>query len=149
MKMLSDYLKGNINFADSESSWEDSIRIDSEHLLNKGFITNKYIQNMINNVHVHGSYIVIVPGFAIPHAKNEDGGVIKECISLLNLRNPVLYPENKEVKLVMVLAAEDSSGHLELISDLSTLLMEDDVRERLENALDEEEIINLIDSVEE
>lgn len=145
--MLGNYLKGHIKFADEVSSWEESIKLAAEPLLSKGFITSKYVQDMIDNVHEHGPYIVIVPGFAMPHAKNEDGGVIRTGVSLLKLKNHVLYPENKDVKIIMVLAAEDSSGHLELISDLSSILMEDDVREQLETATSAEEIIKLIDSV--
>ena|SRR5690625_4741564 len=147
--MLSDYLKGNINFVEQVSSWEDSITVAAEPLLKKGFITDKYVENMIANVHEHGPYIVIVPGFAMPHAENKEGEVIKTGVSLLKLENGVLYPENKEVKIVMVLAAEDSSGHLELISDLSSVLIEDDLREQLENATDEETIMQLIDSAED
>lgn len=48
--------------------------------IKKGNITPKYIQDMIDNVNKNGPYIVIVPGIAMPHARNE-GGVIKTGIS--------------------------------------------------------------------
>ncbi|MEK5520636.1 PTS sugar transporter subunit IIA [Heyndrickxia sp. FSL W8-0423] len=146
--MLSDYLKNNIYFLDGVSTWEESIRVAAEPLLNKGNITPKYIQDMIDNVNINGPYIVIVPGIAMPHAKNEGGGVIKTGISLLKLKKPVLFPEDKEVNILIVLAAEDSTGHLDLISDLSSILIDEDVMVQFRNSDNEEEIINLIKMVE-
>lgn len=145
--MLSDYLVHNIQFLDRVDSWEDSIKIAADPLLHKGNITPKYIQDMIDNVHKNGPYIVIVPGIAMPHAKNE-GGVIKTGISLLKLKNAVLFPEDKEVNILLVLAAEDSEGHLDLISDLSSMLIDEDIMRQFRNATSEDEIINLIKSVE-
>ncbi|MGI2328376.1 PTS sugar transporter subunit IIA [Planococcus sp. YIM B11945] len=145
--MLSDYLKGNTLFLEEVSSWEESIQAAAQPLLQKGFITPKYIQDMIDSVNVNGPYIVLVPGIAMPHAKNE-GGVIKTGISFLKLNNAVLFPEAKEVNILFVLAAEDTTGHLDLISDLSSLLIDDDILEDFKNAKNEEEVIRLIQMVE-
>lgn len=145
--MLSDYLKGNIHFLDEVSSWEESIKVAADPLLKKGFISPKYIQDMIDNVNINGPYIVIVPGIAMPHAKNE-GGVIKTGISFLKLKKAVLFPEDKEVNILIVLAAEDSTGHLELIADLSSLLIDEEIMIKFRNSGNEAEIINLINMVE-
>ena len=145
--MLSEYLKGNIQFLEKVENWEKAIRIAAEPLLNKENINQKYIQDMIDNININGPYVVIVPGIALPHAKN-GGGVIKTGISLLKLREPVLFPETKEVNILIVLAAEDSDGHLDLISDLSSILIDEDVLIAFRNTFEEEKIINLIKSVE-
>ncbi|GGM30378.1 hypothetical protein GCM10011351_15660 [Paraliobacillus quinghaiensis] len=145
--MLSKHLESNVVFSKRVSSWEEAIKVASEPLLNKDFINQSYVRDMIENVHKYGPYIVIMPGVAMPHARNE-GGVIKTGISFLKLDTPVLFPEEKEVGIVIVLAAEDSSGHMDLLSDLSSLLIEEDIKYKLENAQSEEEIINLIKMVE-
>ncbi|GGN64055.1 MULTISPECIES: PTS sugar transporter subunit IIA [Oceanobacillus] len=145
---LSNYLKGNINFIDSVSSWEESIKKAAQPLLNEGLITSQYIQDMIDNIHKNGPYIVIVPGIAMPHAQN-NGAVKKTGVSMLKLKNPVLYPEDKEVSILIVLAAEDSDGHLELISNLSSMLIDDDIMESFKKAETEKEIIELIQRAEE
>jgi|SRR5699024_7807562 len=142
--MLIEHLEGNIKFTNKSISWEDSIRLASEILLEKEYITKQYIEKMINNVYEYGPYIVITPGFAMPHAKNENNEVIQTSISLLNIKKSVLYPKNNKVSLVMVLAAKDTSEHLELISSLSSLLMEDHFQEKMENANNEEEVIKTI-----
>jgi PTS system mannitol-specific IIA component len=145
--MLGEYLKNNIYFLDEVSSWEESIKVAADPLLNKGFITPKYIQDMIDNVNINGPYIVIVPGIAMPHARNE-GGVIKTGISLLKLKKPVLFPEGNEVNILIVLAAEDSTGHLDLISDLSSILIDEDVMSKFRISDNAEDIINFIKMVE-
>ncbi|MBM7579694.1 PTS sugar transporter subunit IIA [Jeotgalibacillus terrae] len=145
--MLADLLKGNIHFANGMSTWEESIKVAAEPLLSKRFINESYVQDMIKNVEINGSYIVIAPGIAMPHAQNQ-GGVLKTGISFLKLENSVTYPEEKNVNILFVLAAEDSEGHLELISDLSSLLIDEDVMEQLKQSTDEEEVLNLIESLE-
>ncbi|OIU69810.1 PTS sugar transporter subunit IIA [Rossellomorea aquimaris] len=145
--MLSNYLENTINFMDSVSSWEESVKAAAEPLLTQGNIDESYVEDMINNIHEFGPYIVIVPGIAMPHAQNK-GGVKENGVSLLKLNKPVLYPEDKEVNLVLVLAATDSSGHLDLISDLSSVLADEDVKTSLENAESKDEILRLIRDVE-
>jgi len=141
--MLATYLKDNIQIMNEVSSWEESIKVAAEPLLKKGFISEKYIQDMIDNVKINGPYIVIAPEIAMPHARNE-GGVLKTGISFLKLKNPVYYPEGKQVSILFVLAAEDNSGHLELISDLSSILIDEEIVTKLKNSDNEDEIINLI-----
>ncbi|MBA4493052.1 PTS sugar transporter subunit IIA [Paenactinomyces guangxiensis] len=145
--MLSQYLKNNVHFLNSVPTWEEAIKVAAQPLLDKGNITRKYVQDMIENVNVNGSYMVIVPGIAMPHAKN-NGGVLKTGISCLKLKDPVFFPEEKDVNILFVLAAEDTTGHLELISDLSSLLIDEDVMVKFKEASSEAEIIELIESVE-
>lgn len=145
--MLSKYLKDNTAFLDGVTNWEESITIAADPLLKKGFITQSYVQQMIENVNINGSYIVIVPGIAMPHAQN-DGSVIKTSISFLKLEKPVVFPGNKEVTILIVLAAEDSTGHLDLISDISSMLIDDDIMLKLNEVTTEEELMNVIQMVE-
>ncbi|WP_191567344.1 PTS sugar transporter subunit IIA [Metabacillus idriensis] len=145
--MLSQYLKNNVHFLNSVPTWEEAIKLAAQPLLNKGNITEKYVQDMIENVNDNGPYIVIVPGIALPHAQNK-GGVLKTGISFLKLKEPVFFPEEKDVKILFVLAAEDTTGHLELISDLSSLLIDEDIMVKFKEASSESEIIELIESVE-
>ncbi|WP_226584068.1 PTS sugar transporter subunit IIA [Halobacillus litoralis] len=145
--MLAEHLEGNVRFLESVNTWEDAIKEAASPLLYKGSITPEYIDAMINNVHTNGPYIVIVPGIAMPHAKNENN-VVKTDVSLLKLEQSVQFPEDKEVNILFVLAAEDSDGHLDLISDLSSVLIEDEVKEKLENSTSEQEILDLLETVE-
>lgn len=145
--MLSQYLKNHVNFIDSVSSWEEAIEKASQPLLDEQSITPTYIQDMIENVHKNGSYIVIVPEIAMPHAKNH-GSVLETSVSFLKLNQPVLFPDEKEVKILFVLAAKDNSQHLQIIADLSTILMEEETLEKLKNVSSEDDLIHFIETIE-
>lgn len=145
--MLSSYLKSKTQFVDEVGSWEESIELASKPLIENDYITSDYIDAMVENVKVNGAYIVIVPEIAMPHAST-DKGVMKTGMSFLRLNEAVQFPDNQEVKLFFVLAAKDSTTHLELLSDLSSILIEEDFREKLKEASTEEDLLNLLELVE-
>lgn len=145
--MLSSYLKSKTQFVDEVGSWEESIELASKPLIENDYITSDYIDAMVENVKVNGAYIVIVPEIAMPHAST-DKGVMKTGMSFLRLNEAVQFPDNQEVKLFFVLAAKDSTTHLELLSDLSSILIEEDFREKLKEASTEEDLLSLLELVE-
>lgn len=141
--MLKEMLENNINVIDEVSSWEEAIRIAADPLKENGFIKEEYISAMLKNVVNNGPYIVIMPGLAIPHSRPEDG-VLKTGMSLLKLLKSVKFPEDKEVQLIIVLAANDSDVHVELISELTNLLMEDEAMEKLFSSKTKEEVLECL-----
>lgn len=141
--MLKEMLENNINVIDEVSSWEEAIKIAADPLKENGFIKEEYISAMLKNVVNNGPYIVIMPGLAIPHSRPEDG-VLKTGMSLLKLLKSVKFPEDKEVQLIIVLAANDSDVHVELISELTNLLMEDEAMEKLFSSKTKEEVLECL-----
>lgn len=121
--MLEEYLK-NIEILNDVFSWEDAITAAANPLLNKKFIEKSYIKAMIDSVNKNGSYIVVIPQVALAHAR-PDTGVIKTGISFLKLNQFVMFPESKPVNIVMVLAANEEKQHLELMSKLAEIFMDD------------------------
>ncbi len=140
--MLKEFLNGNINLTESASDWEESVRIAAKPLLEKGFISENYVNSMTNDIKRLGFYIVLREGVAMPHSRPENG-VSRTSMSLLKLENPVNYGDNK-VKLIFILAAEDSEKHIEALTGFSELLQDDDEVEALMNAKTMEEVTNII-----
>ncbi|MCP1223477.1 PTS sugar transporter subunit IIA [Sebaldella sp. S0638] len=140
--MLKEFLNGNINLTESASDWEESVRIAAKPLLEKGFISEDYVNSMTNDIKRLGFYIVLREGVAMPHSRPENG-VSRTSMSLLKLENPVNYGDNK-VKLIFILAAEDSEKHIEALTGFSELLQDDDEVEALMNAKTMEEVTNII-----
>lgn len=103
------------------SDWEEAMRLAARPLVNDYSIDQSYIETMIENVHIHGPYIVLMPDVAIPHARPEDG-VTKLGMSVLKLEQPVQFPGNKPVRLFFVLAAIDQTTHLKALAQLTELL---------------------------
>jgi PTS system mannitol-specific IIA component/PTS system ascorbate-specific IIA component len=141
--MLREMLENNITVVDEVSCWQEAIKIAAAPLLERGFIKEEYISAMQENVVNNGPYIVIMPGLAIPHSKPEHG-VLKTGMSLLKLSKSVQFPEDREVQLLIVLAANDSDKHIGLISELTNLLMEDEAMEKLFSAKSREEVLQCI-----
>lgn len=119
--------KSRMKNVDKVNNWEEAIKVASKPLLEEEIIEEKYIQAMINSVNENGPYIVLKDFFALPHAKAGEG-VNEQGMSLLTLDEEVDLKGNS-VKVFMVLAAADSNSHLEALSDLSTLLMDDEIYE--------------------
>ena len=137
--MLLNKLKNRITIANSISSWQDAIRLCSKPLLCQGYITNNYIDDMINNVIKNGPYMIIMPLVALPHSRPESG-VNKTGLSLLKLNEPVLFPDDTPVQLLFTLAANQNDEHMDLISELSEFLIGPSNIPNLLNANSVEEI---------
>ena len=145
--MFSDYLKDNIQFVSAVSDWKEAINLAAQPLLKADIIEKSYIDAMINNVIENGSYIIILPNIAMPHARFEYGshGI---GISFLNLSKPVVFPNGDSVYQFFVLAANSSDRHLELISELAMLLSDVDIYNKILKVHTKEELINIIEENE-
>ncbi len=115
----------NIAIKDGITCWKESIKEAAIPLLENGSINQGYVDAMIENVLVNGPYIVVAPNIALPHARSETGA-LKSAISILKLNNPVLYPNDTEVRLVICLAAKDSNSHMDALANLADFFLDDD-----------------------
>lgn len=119
---LIDFLKeGNIIFSDAVDTWEETIKITGKKLIENKSITEEYINSMIENINKFGPYVIITDKIAIPHAQMEKG-VLKTDMCLLLLKKSILFPENKEVQLILTFSSKDNKGHLLALSELIELI---------------------------
>lgn len=153
-KDLTDLLqKKFIQFTEAELSWEEAISLAAKPLLEEDYITGKYIAAMVDTVKKLGAYIVLAPHVAVPHARPEDG--VKQLgISLLHSKNPIDFnidvkesDEDREVHLIFILAAIDSTGHLKALQQLTQILEEEENIDELIQTKSEEEIYNKIKNI--
>lgn len=112
-----------IQVIESIDNWQQSIEVAGQPLLEDFSISKEYITKIIDQVNELGPYIVIMPDVALPHTR-PDAGVYQTSMSLLKLNNPVIFPGQKEVRLLFFLAAEDNHSHLEALKELAELLTE-------------------------
>jgi mannitol/fructose-specific phosphotransferase system IIA component (Ntr-type) len=119
-------------------------------MVDHGSVEPSYIKAMCEVASELEGYIVITKGVAMPHARPEKG-VNKICSAIILLRNPVEFgnEKNDPVKLVIALAATDSTSHMSLLQDIATVFGEDETVERLKEAKDSEEILRIIKEASE
>lgn len=113
----------NIHIAKSVSSYSEAIWLVAKPLLEQDFIEERYIETIIQQFNPMEPYIVIAPYVAIPHASPEDG-VNKLSMSLLSLKEPVLFTERHPVQLLVMIAASDYQSHLNALMQLNELLFD-------------------------
>ena len=139
--------KDMIQFEEGVDNWEQAIRIGARPLLDIHAIGERYVDAMIHNVNTLGAYIVLAPRVAVPHARPRDG-VSKLGMSLLKLERSVSFADNdpeKDVNIIIVLAAIDNESHLKALTQLMELLEEEGNIEKLIRADSLEPILALIE----
>ena len=106
-------------FAPHCTDWKEAIRIACMPLEEQGLIHTSYAQNIIAATEKTGPWYVLTPGFALPHARPDEGVLSKTSVlSLLRLGDEVVFPGGESVGLMVVLAAADSEQHIGTIQQL-------------------------------
>lgn len=131
--MNSRLLTEHVSFEQRAESWQDAIRMAARPLVEANKVEERYVDAMIANVETLGPYIVIMPGVAMPHSRTEDGAK-ETCVSVMKLSEEVEFPGENKVKLVVVLAAKENNKHMEPLSDMCDVFMDDDLMDRLMQA---------------
>lgn len=143
--MLREFVeKKHYKFAEGAADWRSAIRMSCECLEADGTVEANYKEDIIACVEKHGSYIVIMPNVAIPHSQEGASGVNKTAISFMRLAAPVSFEEGnpeKDVQLFFTLASCNPDQHLENMTKLSRMLMNDQIVKALVKASSSEELL--------
>ncbi len=111
----------------SANNPESAIRQAGSMLVEGGKVEPSYVEAMVGAYKELGAYIVIAPGIAVPHAR-PDQGVNEQCLSLLRLKEPMVFghPTNDPVQLVCAIGGVDKSVHIRMLRALSEVLGDED-----------------------
>ena len=134
---------GSIAAKISAANYAEAIGAAGELLVASGRTTHEYTAEMIRVVDELGPYIVLVEGVALAHAK-PGNMVLQNGLALATLEEQVDFGGGKMVSLVFALAAVDHDSHIEALGQLAELLSESEIREQLMNAVDNEQIREII-----
>ena len=114
------------------ATWQEAVRLACVPLEQQQLISTAYAQAIIDTTEREGPWYILSPTLALPHARPQEGVLSQQThLSLLSLKNPVMFPDYSDVRLVIVLAAADSHQHLETIQRLVCWLDEADRLNRL------------------
>lgn len=131
------------------TDWRDAVRKSAEKLLNSGYIEARYIDAMIANIEENGPYVVLSPGFAMPHEGLEQGS-IKVGMNLIRLNPPVDFGEEEfdPVEFVCCLSAVDHKLHLKAFFNLVNMLGNPDFKDALRKAGSPQEAAAVVERYE-
>lgn len=145
--MLREFVDLNhYKFAEAASDWREAIRMSCESLEADGTVEANYKEDIIACVEKYGPYIVIMPEVAMPHSQENARGVHKTAIGFMKLEKPVSFdPEDpdKDARLFFTLASCNPDQHLNNMTRLSELLMNEDVVSALLEARGPEDLIRI------
>ena len=108
------------------TDWIAAIRKSAKQLVEQGYIEDRYVDAMIESVNEYGPYIVLSPGFAMPHAKVEEGS-IRLGMHLIRLKNPVPFgvEELDPIEFVCCLSAIDHRSYLKAFFNIVNMLKDE------------------------
>ena len=135
-----------VKFAEKAENWEEAIRMSCELLIDEGVITPGYVEEVIGAVKELGPYIVLMPGFALPHAVKGSANACGTAIAFMKLAEPVSFnPDNKDkdASVFFTLAARDTEEHLKNMRKLWTMLTNEELCDDLRKVSSEEELMAL------
>lgn len=128
VSLLQDLLsEDNVSFHYPAETWEDVIRHGGQLMVDAGFTEPTYTEAMIDVVRDMGSYIVLAPGLAMPHARPEMGAK-QVGTALVTLEKPIDFgsPENDPVSVAVFLCAPNKEEHIQLLTDIATLFEDEE-----------------------
>ncbi|MBZ4663589.1 MAG: modulated transcriptional regulator, MtlR family [Caloramator sp.] len=138
-----DYLNNDLIMCNVDAiDFSDAIFKVALPLINKNFVKPRYIEKLIELSKLVPSNFYLGQGFAMPHTKSE-GDVLKTCMSLGILKNPVMLGNNK-IDVILILGVNDSVLYKQAIEDIVNLLQIDDFNYMIRKCVNPDEVINLI-----
>lgn len=145
--MLREFVESkHYKFAEEAPDWRAAIRMSCESLEADGTVEADYKDQIISCVEKYGPYIVIMPDVAMPHCQEGARGVHKTTIGFMKLEKPVSFEEGdpeKDARLFFTLASCNSDQHLENMTKLSEVLMNEDVVKELLEAKGPEDLLRI------
>lgn len=143
-KKLLDFISPDkIIYSENINDWKESINISGNKLVDLKHVNEEYICEVINTIETFGSYFVLGNNIAIPHGQVFKN-VYKSSISVLFMKEPVIFPGNKSVSLIFFLAALTKHEHLGTLSDIFNLAKNENFLLDLNTVKKSSELYNLI-----
>ena len=131
--------RNNVQFVDQVKDWKEAIAKAGDILEKNNVIKHDYVEKMIKLIEKHGAYIVIEEGMAIPHAPISEN-VLKAGISLLVVKEKVLFPNGKGANIFLSFATTNNTEHLGILNDLFELITKYNFIEKISKITDYEEL---------
>lgn len=147
--MASMLKRENVQIVEKVDSWEESVHVAVQPLVDQGYVESRYIDGIIDNAKEFGPYFVICPDLALLHAR-PDQGVLKRQLAVTVLREPIRFKEEgPDVRVLVTLAATDADGHIEVMRRLATMFCDPDNITKIAEAATADEIYDYFTAPEE
>ena len=141
----------SIDLNASPANKRETLDAAVELMAKSGKITDKEAYKKLVYAREEESTTGVGEGIAIPHGKG--ACVAKPGLAAMVIKNGVDFEalDDEPVNILFLIAAPDTKDnvHLDVLSKLSMMLLDEDFRNNLINAKDPQDFINIIDAADE
>jgi mannitol/fructose-specific phosphotransferase system IIA component len=140
-KLLNDEFYKNICLEESCSSLEEAIVKTGKLLVQNQYVTERYISGMLEREKECSTYIGF--GVMVPHGTEESLEYVNQPgLCILRMKDGFSYRENQVIMMIGIACREEDS--LQVLLQISDILVKPERRERLLHASSKQEFINVI-----
>ena len=125
--------------------WRDLVRQSAALLERDGIVTADYVEAIFASFARNGNYMVIAPRVLLAHARPEEGA-LRTGLSLITTSEDVALGDDAgvPVRLFFTLAAADSSEHLDLLTRLAEVLVDEASFQELLTTTDSDRVLQML-----
>lgn len=129
-------------------NWQEAIKQSIAPLIESKSVKPIYATKVIESTIKYGPYYLISELVAMPHARPEDG-VNKDSFSLITLKHPVQFDNDKrKIKILVALAATSADIHVSKALPQVVAIFENAIiTNKIVVAKSKEEIIKILKSI--
>lgn len=133
----------HIQVADEVVEWKEAIHLAAKPLLEESYITQKYIDKMIQSVEEDQPIWTIADGFILAHA-GIDEGVNKLGIAILKLPKYISFEHYMDAQIIVVIATPNREVHLKALYALIDLIEDEHDLNAMQKVTNKEELLEII-----
>ncbi len=139
--------KKHYSFINGEGvTWQEAVRLSALPLVEDGSVSEDYYKQIVACIEKHGPYVVFEHNIAMPHTTENPEGAYKTGIGFMVSENMIDFGEDedgekKEANLFFTLSAVNSEEHMNNISQLMDIFMNDDLIDALGKCRSAEDIL--------
>lgn len=129
--------------------WKEIVENMGRWMYERGYVEKRYVASMIENTEKNGPYIVVLPGFAIPHDGQGKGSIISGMY-LVSLRRPIPFGVEKldPVEFVCCFSAMDLKVHMKAFFSLISMFRNNTFKRKLRECKTSQDAAHLIEEYE-
>ncbi len=127
-------------------SWQEAVRLSTESLVETGYVSENYYQQIVDCITKYGPYVVFEHYVAMPHSQEGAEGAHKTAVGFLRVKEDVDFGkdedgEDKIARLFFTLAAANPDEHLDNINQLMNIFCNEELLDALMAAETPEDIL--------
>jgi len=139
--------KKHYRFIDGEGvTWQEAVRLSAESLVEDGSVAPDYYKQIVACIEKYGPYVVFDHNVAMPHTTENATGAFATGVGFMVSKKLIDFGkdedgEEKKANLFFTLSAVNAEEHMNNISQLSEIFMNDDLLDALQKAETPEDIL--------